>query len=174
MEKNHAIKRSGGCVSLLSLLAVLLVSPITSVLAKDIEEIKETNLIVNIDDPVALFDVDAEWIREDLLEYAFYEAARREKLGEFDLHYNGVKPKNARGRLEFNVISWRRSVANMYEFTVSAKYYNADGNQMNLGVFRGYRSGIDVLISRDIGDHFADSAEDAFRQALKKLDKMLS
>ena len=174
MEKNHAINRSGLGSSLLSVLAIMLISPITSVLAKDIEEIREKNLIVNIDDPMALFSVDAEWIREDLLENAFYEAARREKLGSFDFNYNEIAPKNARGRLEFNVISWRRSVANMYEFTVSAKYYNADGNQMNLGVFRGYRSGIDVFISRDIGDHFADSAEDAFRQALKKLDKMLS
>ena len=62
----------------------------------------------------------------------------------------------------------------MYEFAASAKYYNADGEEIKLGVFRGYRSGIDVLMRRDVGDHFADSAEDAFYDALKTLKKKLS
>lgn len=62
----------------------------------------------------------------------------------------------------------------MYEFTTAARYLNAYGDEIKLGVFRGYRSGIDVFIGRDIGDHFADTAEDAFRQALKKLDEKLS
>jgi hypothetical protein len=142
--------------------------------AEDIEEIREKNLIVNIDDPLGFFDIDAEWIREDLLENAFYEAAARQKLKDFELTYNDVTPKNARGVLEFRIISWRRSVANMYEFTTAARYLNADGDEIKLGVFRGYRSGIDVFIGRDIGDHFADTAEDAFRQALKKLEEKLS
>lgn len=174
MKYNKRSTRRGYMTPLLSLLAVVLAVPFGYASTEHIEEIKETKLIVNIDDPYAFFSVDAEWIREDLLETAFYEAAKREKLEGFDLQYNNVTSKNARGVLEFKVISWRRSVANMYEFAVSAKYYNADGDQINLGVFRGYRSGIGVFMSRDIGDHFADSAQDAFRQALRKLGEKLS
>ncbi|MEC7906126.1 MAG: hypothetical protein VYC82_02785 [Verrucomicrobiota bacterium] len=62
----------------------------------------------------------------------------------------------------------------MYEFNAAAKYYIADGDEIKLGFFRGYRSGIDVLARRNIGDHFADSAEDAFYDALKTLKKKLS
>lgn len=157
-----------------SLIAATAVVPLGLALTEDIEEIRENKLIVNIDDPLAYFNVDAEWIREDLLESAFYDAARRQKLEGFELTYNGVTPTNARGVLEFRVISWKRSVANMYEFTTSAHYIDADGNKIKLGVFRGYRSGIDVLLRRDIGEHFVDTAEDAFRQALRKLDEKLS
>jgi len=56
-------------------------------------------------------------------------------------------------------------------FAGSATYRNADRDKIKLGVFRGYRSGIDVLMRRDIGDHLADSAEDAFYDALKGLKK---
>ncbi len=158
----------------LAIIAALTVLPLGFATSEDIEEVKEKNLVVNIDDPLGFFSVDAEWLREDLLETAFYEAAARQKLKDFELTYNGATPKNARGVLEFRIISWRRSVANMYEFTTAARYLNADGDEIKLGVFRGYRSGIDVFIGRDIGEHFADTAEDAFRQALRKLDEKLS
>jgi len=157
-----------------SLFAMVMVTPFGLALTENMEEVQENKLVVNIDDPLAYFNVDAEWIREDLLESAFYDAARRQKLEGFELSYNGITPKNARGVLEFRIISWRRSVANMYEFTTSARYINADGDEIKLGVFRGYRSGITALMRRDIGEHFADTAEDAFRQALRKLDEKLS
>lgn len=169
---NHKIGR--GVRWLASLIVAALLLPLSNTNAEDIEEIKETALIVNISDPYGLFSAEAEWVREDLLERAFYDAADRSKLEDFEIVYNGVVPKNARSYLDFRVISWRRSVANMYGFAASAKYYNADGEEIKLGVFRGYRSGIDVLMRRDVGDHFADSAEDAFYDALKTLKKKLS
>lgn len=174
MKNTKHSDRGVGNQNLLAILAAIMLLPLGFASSDDIEEIKEQNLIVNIDDPLGFFNVDAEWIREDLLETAFYEAAKRQKLGDFELTYNDVTPKNARGVLEFRIISWRRSVANMYEFTTAARYLNADGDEIKLGVFRGYRSGIDVFIGRDIGEHFADTAEDAFRQALKKLNEKLS
>ncbi len=136
--------------------------------------LKTDNLTVNIDDVVSLFNIEAEWVREDLLETAFYDAARRAKLKDYDIEYNGVKPKNAKHFLDFDVIEWRRSPANFYEFRARAVYYDADGKPMNLGVVHGTRSGLSVFNRYDIGDHFAKSAEDAFRQALKKLNKNLS
>lgn len=62
----------------------------------------------------------------------------------------------------------------MYDFTTAARYLNTDGDKIKLGVFRGYHSALDVFIGRDIGEHFADTAEDAFRQELKKLHEKLS
>lgn len=169
---DHKLSRNAGWPASLIVAALLL--PLSYAFADDIEEITETGLIVNIEDPYGLFSAEAEWVREDLLERAFYDAAERLKLKDFEIVYNGVVPKNARSYLDFRVISWRRSVANMYEFTAAAKYYNADGDEIKLGVFRGYRSGIDVLVRKDIGDQFADSAEDAFYDALKNLKKKLS
>ncbi len=132
------------------------------------------NLTVNIDDIVSLFNIEAEWVREDLLETAFYDAARRMDIDDYEIEYNGIKPKNAKNYLDFDVIEWRRSPANFYEFRARAIYYDADGKPMNLGVVHGTRSGLSVFTRYDVGDHFAKSAEDAFRQALKKLSKNLS
>lgn len=156
---------------LFSVFAAILAVPAGIAFAKDD---KGSKMIVYIDDSKALFNVDAEWMREDLLRNAFYEAAERQNLKGFDLQYNGVLPKNARDTLAFRVIHWKRSAANMYEFSVSAKYYNVDGKAINLGVFNGYRSGIDVTNRRDIAEHFADAAQDAFRDAVKKLGEKLS
>ena len=169
---DHKLSRNAGWLASLIVAALLL--PLSNAFADDIEEIKETALIVNIKDPYGLFSPEAEWVREDLLEQAFYDAADRTKLDDFEIMYNGIVPKNARSYLDFRVISWRRSVGNMYEFTAAATYYNADGDEIKLGVFRGYRSGVSVLMRRDVGDHFADSAEDAFYDALKNLKKKLS
>ena len=169
---NHKPCRSAGWLASLIVAAFLL--PLSNVFADDIEEIKETALIVNIEDPYGLFSPEAEWVQEDLLEQAFYDAADRAKLDGFETMYNRIVPKNARSYVDFRVISWRRSIGNMYEFTAAATYYNADGDENKLGVFRGYRSGVGVLMRRDVGDHFLDSAEDAFYDALKTLKKKLS
>ncbi len=151
------------------LATAMVASPVALSASPEKIEPLEQNLIINIDDLRGLISLDAEWVRKDLLENAFYEAARRQKFVGFELHYNDNGPKNPRDYLEFKVIHWGRSVGNMYEISVSAKYYDADGNGINLGVFRGYRSGIDVLMRRDIADHFEETAEDAFRQAIRKL-----
>ena len=64
---------------------------------------------------------------------------------------------------------------NMYEFTAAATYCNAHRDEIKLGVFRVYRSGISIMMRRDrnVGDHFVDSPEDTFNDALKTLKKKL-
>jgi len=132
-------------------------------------------LVVNIDDIHGLFDLDAEWIREGLLETAFYDAAKRKKwLGEYEFMYNDPLPKNPKNRLEVRLLDWSRNVANFFEFSASAVYYDADGNANNLGMIYGTRSGIDVTLRYDIGENFAETAEDAFAEALRKLRKVAS
>lgn len=160
--------------NLITCLAAVMVALPIALSAPPKNEAVENSLIVNIDDVRAVFNIDAEWIREDLLERAFYDAARHQKLKGFELRYNDDGDKNARDYLDFTILHWRRSIGNMYEITISATYYNADGKEIKLGVFHGYRSGIDVSMRGDIADHFADTAEDAFEQALKKMRKMLS
>ncbi len=105
MKLKNRLSRSRSGTRLLCLITSLLALPLVATFGEEAEEIREKNLIVNIDDPHSLFDIDAEWIREDLLYNAFYDAARREKLGDFDITYNAISPKNARGVLEFDVIS---------------------------------------------------------------------
>ena len=102
---------------------------------------------------------------------AFYDAAKRTKLDDFEIMYNGIVPKNASSYLDFRAISWRRSNGYMYEFTAAATYYIPDGDEIKLGALGGYRNGIGVLIRRDVKVHFADSAERAFCDALKNLWK---
>ena len=65
---------------------------------------------------------------------------------------------------------------NMYEFTAAAAYCNVHRDEIKLGVFRGYRSGISIIMRRDrnVGNHFFNSREDAFDDALKTLKKKLS
>ena len=65
---NHKIGR--GVRWLASLIVAALLLPLSNTNAEDIEEIKETALIVNISDPYGLFRAGAEWVREDLLERA--------------------------------------------------------------------------------------------------------
>ena len=158
------------------MIVATLLLPLSNAFGYDIEEIKETALIVNIKDPCGLFIPEAEWVQEDLLEQAFYNAADRPKLDDFEIMYNGIVPKNARSYLDFRVISWRRSIGNMHEFTAAATYCNADRDEIKLGVFRRYRSGISIIMrrDRDVGDHFVDTPEDAFYDALKTLKKKLS
>ncbi|MFL3659928.1 MAG: hypothetical protein ACJ07L_17995 [Opitutales bacterium] len=109
--------------NLITCLAAIIIALPTGLSAPPTKEDVENRLIVNIDDVRAVFNIDAEWIREDLLDRAFYDA---------------------------------------------------DGKEIKLGVFHGYRSGIDVSMRGDIADHFAETAEDAFEQAFKKMNRMLS
>lgn len=134
----------------------------------------ETNRIqVKIDDMVGQADFRSESVREDLLRTAFYDAASREKwLGKYEFSYNGIGEAAAPGSLEFRVIDWRRSVGNLYQFSVAASYRNADGELVRLGTYHGYESGIAVSMLGDVGRAYADAAEDAFRQALKKLAEL--
>ena len=160
--------------NLIACLATAMVALPIALSASPEKEAIENSLIVNIDDFRASFDLDAELIREDLLERAFYDAARHQKLKGFELRYNDEGDKGAQDYLNLNILHWRRSIGNMYEITVSATYYDADGKEIKLGVFHGYRSGIDISMHGDIADHFTDTAEDAFGQALKKLRKTLT
>lgn len=128
------------------------------------------NLVVHVTDIQGMANIDAEWVREDLLRSAFHEAARKyEWLGDYEFKYNAGTPKNARLRLEFTVIDWERTVSNFFEFMISARYFDGDGNIVDLGTFHGIQSGISITSSYDVGDHYLDVAEDAFSQALRKL-----
>jgi len=134
-----------------------------------------SELSVNIEDIRGLIDLEAELIREELIEPAFYEAAKRKKwLGDYSLTYNEQLPKNPRNRLEIRLFDWSRNRANFFEFAGSAIYYDSDGKPLNLGMIHGIRSGIDVTMRHDFGEHFADAAEDAFDEALRKLKKLYS
>lgn len=129
-------------------------------------------ILVTIDDLKARAEPDSEFVREDLLRDAFYRAAKRNKaIGEYKFAYNRNVEKDARGYLEFDIIDWDRSASGMYECTVRASYRDLDGEKINLGVFHGMRSGIDVSTGWDVSDHFVESAQEAFSQALKKLEK---
>ena len=172
--KDQKLRKHIPISNLIACLAAAMVALPIALSASPKKDTVETSLIVNIDDFRASLDLDAEWIREDLLERAFYDAARHQKLDGFDLRYNDEGDKDARDYLNLNILHWRRSFANMYEITVSATYYDADGKKIKLGVFHGYRSGIDISMRGDIAEDFADTAEDAFEQAFKKLRKILT
>lgn len=131
------------------------------------------SLIVNVDDLRGLFNLDVEWIRKDLLENAFNDAAKRRKwLGDYRFTYNEPLPKHPRNHLEIRLFDWSRNRANFFEFSASAIYFDSDGKSHNLGITYGTRSGIDVTMRYDIGERFADVAEDAFGEALRKLKKL--
>ena len=112
--------------NLIACLATAMVALPIGLSASPKKNAAETSLIVNIDDFRASLKLDAEWIREDLLERAFYDAARHQKLDGFNLRYNDEGNKDSRDYLNLNILHWRRSFANMYEITVSATYYNAE------------------------------------------------
>lgn len=123
-----------------------------------------------VDDFQAFGSFRVEDVREDLLRKAFADAVRREKwLGAYDFEYNGTSREPGQVGIELRVIEWNRSAAGFFNFRVAASYWNADGEETELGTFNGLRSSIAVLNGRDIGDQFAGSAEDAFRAALRKL-----
>ena len=128
-------------------------------------------LIVNFDDLLGHVDPNIEWIRENLLETAFYEASRRTKLANnYVVEYNGSIPKLPKNLLNLRIVEWRRSPTNFYEFRAIATYYDADGKATKLGTVSGTRSGLSVFNRYDVGEHFADAAEDAIKKALKKLE----
>lgn len=128
--------------------------------------------MVWVDDANAYGSFEAERVREDLLDYAFAEAVRSEKwFGKYDFQYNGAARKAGQAGIELKVLNWRRSPAGMFEFSVSANYWNAEGEKQSLGTFHGLRTSITVFNGRDVGEMYADSAQDAFRDALRKLKK---
>lgn len=136
----------------------------------DNESKQERELMIWVDDIQAIGSFEAEDVREDLLREAFSDAARREKwLGDYDFEYNGSSREAGESGIELRVTDWRRSAAGFYMFSVVADYWNADGEKTSLGSFRGTRSSIAVFNRWDIGEQFAGSAEDAFRDALRKL-----
>ena len=136
------------------------------------EAAKQQEVTIWVDDIQAIGSFDAEDIREDLLREAFADAARREKwLGDYDFEYNGSSREEGEVGIELRVIDWRRSAAGVYQFSVLAEYWNADGEKTSLGSFHGMRSSIAVFSGWDVGEQFAGSAEDAFRDALRKLKK---
>ena len=91
--------------NLITCLAAIIIALPTALSAPTTKEDVENSLIVNIDDVRAAFNIDAEWIREDLLERAFYDA---------------------------------------------------DGKEIKLGVFHGYRSGIDVSMRSDAANQASE------------------
>lgn len=165
-------------IAAISLSAVLGAQAATDGSAKadsQVTEQKEAKVMVVVNDRFAPADFDSERIREDLLRSAFYEAARRSKLiDEYDFEYNPVGKDAPSGSIEFDVISWRRSPTGMYSFTANASYWNADGEKVSLGNVNGMRTSIAVFNSWDVGDQFSGSAKDAFRSALRKLEKKVS
>lgn len=172
----NSTKFKGNARKLLAILAAGLATlaiPLAS--AQEKKGMIQDKVVVQIDDLQGQIDARLDSPREDLLAQAFTDAASRSELiGDYELEYNSVLPNDARGYLEFNVIRWERSVANMYEFTATATYHDLDGKEINLGTFHGKRSGINVVTRYDIGENFAGSAQDAFEQALKKLEERLS
>ena len=133
-------------------------------------EATDDALIVNFDDLLGHTDPNIEWIREALLETAFYEATQRMKLASnYIVEYNGSIPKRPKNLLNLRIVEWRRSPANFFEFRAIATYYDADGEAIKLGSVSGARSGLSVFNRYDVSEHFADAAEDAIKEALKKL-----
>lgn len=129
-------------------------------------------LLVVVDDLLGEIDPSADYVREDLLQNAFYDAARRnEWLGEFTFEYNHTVAKDARGYLRFNIIDWEQTRSGFFEISLSASFTDADGKTLDLGTFHGMRSGIAVTTGRDVAEHFSDVAQDAFEDALKRLKK---
>lgn len=127
-------------------------------------------LIVNVDDLAGMANIRNDFIRENLLQSAFYGAADdKDWIGEFDFRYNYNVPEDRGGYLEFNVVDWERSVTNFYQCTVTATYRTLDGERINLGTFFGRKSGIAVLTGWEVGEAFEEVAEEAFSQALEKL-----
>lgn len=113
--------------------------------------------------------------RDDLLQNAFYDAADGINWAEsFEFEYNDSPDKTARNYLVFTIVEWDRSPTNFYEFRTNAHYINADGERVNLGSFTGIRSGISVTTGSDIGDHFSAAAEEAFGDALEKLNHTMT
>ncbi|MDQ8182425.1 hypothetical protein [Pelagicoccus sp. SDUM812005] len=150
----------------------LLLAMVGTNFAKPVADKSEARKEVTIwvDDIQAAGSFRAEDIREELLRQAFADAARREKwLGDYEFEYNGRSREPGQAGIELKVIDWRRGAAGMYSFTVAADYWNADGEKTDLGTFHGMRSGIMVVNGWDVGEQFAGSAEDAFRDALRKL-----
>ena len=132
----------------------------------------ERKLVVDVDDLQARADISSEFVRKDILRAAFHRAAKRNQwLGDYDFSYNRNISEEKSGRLEFNVLDWERTRTGMYEFTASARYHTLHGEEINLGVIHGLRSGIDVMTGWDVGDHFMEAAQDAFSEALKRLAK---
>jgi hypothetical protein len=163
-----------------ALLATLLAATVAAVSAQDAKQSKNENdeltpnqkLIVNVVDLTGFVNIETDFIRENLLESAFYNAATEEDwLGGFEFRYNYSVPQDRGGYLEFNVIDWERSAANFYNFTATAHYRTVGGERINLGTFHGIESGITVTTGWDVGDAFRDAAETAFSEALDELKK---
>ncbi len=133
---------------------------------------QQEEITIWVDDIHAMGSLDAEDVREDLLRNAFADAARREKwLGDYDFEYNGRSREVGQVGIDLRIIDWSRSPAGAYRFAVAVDYWNADGEKTSLGTFHGMRSSIAVFNGWDVGEQFSGSAEDAFRDALRKLKK---
>lgn len=136
---------------------------------------ESSRMVININDIRGFGDFDTERIRENLLRNAFYDAARRSDwVGKYDFKYNSNTDNQAPGSLEFTVLNWRRSHAGTYEFTVAANYWNADGEKVSLGTSHGTRLGLAVSGAWHAGDQFSASAEDAFRDSLRKYKEIVA
>lgn len=152
----------------------LLLAMVGSSFAAPLSEEAESKdeITIWVDDFQAFGSFYAEDVREDLLREAFSDAARREKwLSNYDFEYNGMSRESGEVGIELRVVDWSRSAAGMYNFSVVADYWNIDGEKTALGRFHGLRTSIAVFTGRDVGEQFAGSAEDAFRDALRKLKK---
>lgn len=133
-----------------------------------------SRMVVNVNDLQGMADFRSEDIREDLLRTAFYDAAERaDWFGEYDFRYNRNAEAAVPGSLELQVLNWRRSRTGMYEFSVAVNYWNVDGEKVRLGTSYGTRLGLLSTGPRSVGDQFSASAEDAFRDTLRKLKKVV-
>lgn len=129
-------------------------------------------LTVYIDDLLGQQSTGWDNARDDLLQNAFYEASESINwLESTKVEYNKTPKDDERGYLLFTIIDWERTPSNFYEFRTRASYINPDGDETNLGSFTGIRSGITVTTGHDIGEHFSSAAEEAFVDALEKLEK---
>ena len=157
-----------------ALAVVALVAASVGVRAQDDRQRKQLapdqELLVNVEDLTGLANIRTDFVRENLLQSAFHNAANDEDwLGDFEFRYNYNVPGDRGGYLEFTVLDWERSVANMYEFRASARYRTLGGETINLGSFFGQQPGITIVTGWEVGDAFISAAESAFEDALEKL-----
>ncbi len=175
--KNHKLKINNSLAKPIKWAALsgVMLAMVGTSFAKPLVDKSDASQEVTIwvDDVHAIGNIDAEDVREDLLREAFADAARQEKwLGDYDFEYNGISREPGESGIELRVIDWSRSPSGMYNFSVSANYWNADGVKTELGTFHGLKSSIAVLNGWDVGKQYVASAEDAFRDALRKLKKV--
>jgi len=137
------------------------------------QERSAKSLVFYIDDFRADFYPETDWIRENLIRSAIYDAVRRNKAFVMkDLVYNQTLPESATDAVSVRILEWRQNHSGFYQFSGTADYYDATGTKHNLGVISGTQSNLGVFNSFDVRDSFVEVVENAFRQALRKIEKL--